>query len=133
MSIFDIDNIKNKDKAMQHAADSAIAYATQGVAEFASAAQQVGTPLFRAPSGGNVFGFGDRKGVWVLMRDSNASNEWLSYAFGAAVAPSGNVYLGGRKSSIAKLGEDIAGKCGFDIDTIKEALEAALLGQPMCS
>ena len=118
---------------MLQAKAESIAYARQGIAEFAAAAQQIGTPPWKPPEGGDK-GF-DRQdvetGMYLVMRDGSADKFWLQCVFGGLVAPSGSIYLADKVSTPEALGEWVAARCGHSTDRVKEALEEALLGQPL--
>ena len=116
---------------MLQAKAESTAHAQQGIAEFAVAAQQIGTPAWVPRVKEGFDGQDLETGMFVVMRDAARDEFWLECQFGGIVAPSGNTYLHNQPSTPAAVGEWVAARCGYSTDRVKEAFEEALLGQPL--
>lgn len=131
MGVIDIEGLKARWQAMLQAKAESTAYAQQGIAEFAVAAQQIGTPAYVPRIATDFDGHDLETGMFLVMRDGGRDEFWLECLFGAIVAPSGNTYLHNQPSTPAALGEWVAARCGDSTDRVKEAFEEALLGRPL--
>lgn len=132
MAVLDVLALDARRRAVLQAKEDAVRYATQAVNEFAAVANQIGVPYWRPNdalrTSHQQSGF--RQG-YVLLRDANHNDFWMTEAFGGVVGADGRHLLRHSAASSEELGQWIAGQCHYDQEAIERVFTMALTDVPL--